>query len=295
MLLTDPETLGIGSTSAVNNTNAQNSSSGHTLGWANEPFSWVEDNYSVSYQDLDGFSLGYSNGPQVLAVNGYADASFNVGLQGIAPCNSASVQISLGDILNLNAWANAGATGTVAASAATQGTLTITDTILNGTLFASLSIDASGYIAADQASVQLHITDVFQMGLSGTGYSGVTLQTTSQSGGTVVATAPSGAGASPGCYGDFDLARFAASVLGTGQSNITFIASEPGETLQGVGTSVMTVVATAEIPGAVPESLTYCDVDRSGLSFADGSTYGGSGPYGFQGCGSPPINLYHSG
>lgn len=271
--------------------------------WMNDPWPFQDDNGFEAYRDLDGFSIGYSTGPQVLAMTGYANVSFDVGLQAAVPADTASIHITLGEVMNLNAWAKAGAEGTVTSNASSEATLDITGTILNGTLSATLSINASGYIAASRATVHLHITDTFQMSLSGTGYVGATLQTTAQSGSTVVATAPSspsgspsGGNAGPSHYGTFDLARFAASVLSTGQASIGFISSAPGESLHGIGTSVMTIAATADILGGpVPQHLVFHDVDRSVLAFNDNSSRGGGLPFGYSGHGMNPISLFHTG
>jgi hypothetical protein len=229
-----------------------------------------------------------------LAANGYANTSVDIGLQAAVPKDYASIDISLGDIVNLNAWANAGAAGTVTSAASSQGVLTVTNGKLSGTYTASLSIDVTATVAADNATIHMKITDTFQLSLSGTGYVGTSIAATSAAGGTVVATTPTtGAGNLPA--GQFNLAAFAASVLNTGKWNIAFVASAAGESLQGFGTSVVTIAATADIAGAGrPELLNFQDTDRSNVAFSDTSTPAMGLPYGLQMSNPNSMNLFHS-
>ena len=250
-----------------------------------------------SSQDLDKFSIGHGDGSQVLGINGFADSSVDIELQAAVPNDFASIKISLGNVVNLDAFANAGAAGTATSAAASQGLLTLTNGKLSGSYTASLSIDVTATVAADHATIHMHITDSFQLSLSGTGYAGASLLATTTTGATVVAMTPSDAGTSSpgGNKGEhFDLARFAASALNTAQWNIAFVASAPGESLHGVGVSVLTIVATAELAGgAKPELFKFQDTDRSTLTFNDTTTPTMGIPYGMQVSGLNSVNLFH--
>lgn len=222
------------------------------------------------WQDFDRFAVGFSNGPQVLAINGYANTSVDIGLQAAIPADHASIKISLGTVVNLDAFANAGASGTVTSTASNEGLLTLTNGSLKGTYTASMTINVTAYIAAYNASVSMQITEQFQFRLSGTGYVGASLDQTSSAGGTVVATTPHGNSISPsakGGNGTFDLARFTASVLNTGKWDVAFLASSrSGEALQGFGTSVLTISAIATVPGS-HSSEQFNKTERSSVAF----------------------------
>ena len=250
-----------------------------------------------NWRDFDRLSIGHGDGSHVLSASGYANASVDIGLQAAAPQDYASIRISLGNVVNLDAWANAGAAGTVVSSASSQGLLTLTDGKLSGTYTASLSIDVTATVAADHATIHMRITDSFELSLSGTGYVGASLLQTTVAGGTVVAMTPiAGVGGSPAAnHGEqFDLARFAASVLNTGQWNIAFVASAAGESLHGVGTSVLTIAATADLEGGPkPERLNFYDTERSSMAFNDTSTPGMGAAYGMQISRPESISLFH--
>lgn len=250
------------------------------------------------WQDLDDISIGYSNGPQVLAANGYANTSVSIALQAAVPNDYASINISLGNIVNLNAWANAAAAGSVTSTAASQGVLTLTNGKLSGLYTASLSIDVTATVAADNATIHMSITDTFQLCLSGTGYVGASLTEISASGATLLLATPgAGSAAASACgpAGQFNLAKFAASVLNTGQWNIAFQASAPGESLTALGSSVLSIAATADIAGpGKPEVLSFHDTDRSTIAFSDNSTIGHGMPYGLQICNPNSVSLFHN-
>lgn len=253
------------------------------------------DSNNGMWSDTDQFMVGSGNGTQVLGINGFADATIDVGLQAIAPNDSASLQMSLGNILNLSGFANEAASGTVTSAASALGSLSLTNGTLSGDCTATFSIDVTAYIAASHATVQMHITDVFDLSLSGTGYSGVTLAETAASGGSVQLIAPVASNSPGTSTGTFDLARFAASVLNTGQWNLAFAASVPGESLKGQGESVLTISATADVAGnGRSQALSFRDVERSNLAFSDSSSpIGGIYP-GLQESSSGPISLFHS-
>lgn len=252
-----------------------------------------------SWRNADGFAIGSGNEPPVLAINGFADTNVDIELQTAVPADFASIQISLGNVVNLDAMGFAGASGTVSSSAASQGLLTLTNGNLSGTYTAMLSIDVTASIAADHATVNMHLTDSFQLTLSGTGYLGASLALASTSGGTVTAITPSGgsagnsAGRSDG--GTFDLARFVANVLNTGTWDIDFVASMPGESLHALGASVLTIDATAEVPnGESLKKMQFSDTDRSNLTFNDTSSPTTGSPFGVQSYSSGPGSLFHT-
>ena len=250
-----------------------------------------------SSQGFDKFSIGHGGGSHVLSINGFADSSVDIELQAAVPNDFASIKISLGNVVDLEAFANAGAAGTATSAAASQGLLTLTNGKLSGSYTAFLSIDVTATVAADHAAIHMHVTDSFQLSLSGTGYAGASLFATTAAGATVVAMTPSGGGTGmPG--GDkhehFDLARFAASVLHTARWNFAFLASAPGESMHGVGVSVLTIVATAELTGgAKPELFNFHDTDRSTMTFNDTTTPAMGIPYGMQVSGLNSVNLFH--
>lgn len=256
------------------------------------------DDSSGQWADADRFSIGPWNLPQVVAAGGYANDSVGIALQTAVPSDYASFNLSLGEIVNLQAFANAGASATLTSSATGQGLLTLNNGHLTGTYTASLVIDVTAYIASINAKVTMHVTDNFQLSLSGTGYVGGSLTTTSQSGGSVTVTTPSsGISAPPGkCDGgSFDLARFAASVIGTGNWDIAFVASHPGESFNGRGTSVLSIDTTVDLPGDhKPQPLAFHDTERASLSFNDTSSHDFGGPYGLQATSSGPISMFHN-
>jgi hypothetical protein len=252
------------------------------------------DPSQCSGQQYFNFSFGCGNGSQVLAVNGFANDSVNIGLLTARPADDVSIKISLGDVVNLDAWANAGATGTAAASASSQGLLTVTNGALTGTYTASLSIDVSAYIAADHATVTMQVTDTFQLSLSGCGYVGASIVPTSNAGATVTAMTPASGGAGGSNHGNFDLARFAASVLNTSQDAISFMATAPGETLHVLGQSVLTIDATAVLPGAFgPQTQHFSETEQSRLAFNTPPPFGGGHPYWMADHNPGPVGGWH--
>lgn len=266
--------------------------------------SFRDDNNSGGWLGTDGFQVGEEGASQVMAASGFASAEMDVGLQAIAPNDYASVRVFVGNVLNLSAFANASASGTVASAASGQGSVTVANGTLSGLFSATLNIDVTAYIAADQATVHMHISDSFEMSLAGTGYAGASLAETVASGGSVQVMAP--VAATTACNtqnhsgedktGTFDLARFATSVLNTGQWNIAFAASAPGESLKGEGLSVLTISATADLAGNHrPKVLSFHDIERAKLAFSDSSTpVAGIHPGMLQSSSGPP-SMFHNG
>jgi hypothetical protein len=255
------------------------------------------DLFNGNWSDFDRLSIGHNNDPQVLTATGFANNSVDIELQSSVPNDYASIKITLGNIVDLGAWANTGAAGTVTSTSSSQGLLTLTDGKLSGSYSAMMSIDVTAIVAAANATIHMHITDSFQLSLTGTGYVGASIFATSTAGGTVVTTAPNVAGPSTSGAnkdGQFDLARFAADVLNSGRWDIAFVASAPGESLRGVGSSVVTIAATAELAGgAKPKMLNFQDVDRSNISFNDTSTTPGGSPFGWEVLSPHSVSLFH--
>lgn len=273
---------------ATNNTKPSQGASGRNG-------SFGGDSDQGGWSDTDGFAIGSGSGPQVLAINGFADAEIDVGLQAVVPNDYASIKITLGNLLNLNGFANAAASGTVTSTAATAGSMTISNGNLSGNCSAVFSIDVTAYIAADQTTVRMHIADSFQLSLTGSGYSGATLSETAASGGSVQVAAPPVNDALTSKSGTFDLARFAASVLNTGQWDIAFVASAPGESLKGHGESVLTIDATVELPGkSHPDIRKFQDVERSNIVFNDFSGPAAGMHSGLMVSSSEPLSLFHN-
>lgn len=245
-------------------------------------------------------AIGRTAAPPDLAINGFADAAVAIGLQGATPADAAHITVALGTTVNFAASGYSPATGSVTSTASGQGILTLTNGVLNGAYSAALSIDLTAYLPADKAAVTMHVTDDFTLSLSGSGYTGGTLAQQTASGGTVQAMTPAaGAANNPGRndlgwhdHGTFDLARFAASVLGQLQWDIGFVAAAPGETLHAVGTSVLAVNATADLASGCAIRLVSIDTtQRSGFDVGlTAAPAWAAGPYDHGG----PLTLFHA-
>jgi hypothetical protein len=261
----------------------------------------ARDNYDKvdgGLLDYTSFAIGTGYGPQVLAASGYATTDFSLGLQSAIPADNVSISISLGSVVNLNVFGNAAASGNVVTQAASQTDLTIAPGKLNATYSAHLSIDVTAYVPAAHASVHLQITDSFQLSLSAKGFNGLSLTQTSAADKSVKtmtpAAVPSG-GPAGNEGGTFDLARFAASVLNTGQWDIEFAGLAPGESLRAQGTSELTVNATADVlDGHRPEMLSLHETDRSSFAFNDRSGSATGSLFGMPQWGSGALGPFHT-
>jgi hypothetical protein len=200
-----------------------------------------------------------------LTINAFADSAIDIGLTAASPGDFASIDIDLGDIVNLAAFGKGPVSGSFAASATGTGTVVITDGILRGSDSTLLTIDVTASLPAEHANIHLHLTDSLEFALTGSGYVGTTITQTAQSGGSAQifsqtgtgsssnegkgSSSNEGKGSSSNDDGNFDLARFVTSVLNTNSVAVKFIASAPGESIHGEGNTLLKVDATADLPG----------------------------------------------
>lgn len=213
--------------------------------------------------------------PHALAIDGSAAASVEIGLTALVPNDYAAIHIAIGNAIDFDAFGRGGAVGSITTTAVGSAQLTIEDGKLVGGYTATLSVELTAELPSSHAVVHLRVTDSFSFTLSGKGWSDATLATTANSEGTVQ-TDPTGDG--PAACGRFDLAQFAASVLGTGDWSMKFVASQAGTTLQGKGVSTLSIDATADLPGGWGgQHLSYHDVQRSAFAFDAGVPTGGPG------------------
>ncbi len=193
-----------------------------------------------------------NSAPARILVNSFADLALDAQLVS-GGTDNAFVDVDLADVVNLGAVGNTVA-GTFDATANSDVSVAITNGRLSATDSTFLTVDATA--TADGETIHLHVTDRLQFDLSGTGYTGVGITLSAQTGGSLVVQPVSITSADDGSSednkgsveddkGEFDLARFAGSVLG--ELHVSF-ATGRGETLSGVGSSVLRIDATAALP-----------------------------------------------
>jgi hypothetical protein len=244
--------------------------------------------------DFLGFFIGSAYGPQVVAVNATAQASLDLGLQTAIPADSVSIHVSFDDVVDVAGFGRSAASGTVESHATSQAEITLGHGVLNGTFTALLSIAVSASIPSAHATVQMQITESFQLSLSGQGFVGASITHGAASSGTVVAPAADAGGTMRTTGNTFDLAGFAGSVLSTGHWDIAFMGLAPGESLHAMGTSEMAIIATAEVAGySGPEKLNLHDTDRSSFVVNERSGPGG-GTFGMQPYSSGQLGPLHT-
>ena len=221
--------------------------------------------------DFDVFAAGNAPGEPILNAFGGAQGSVAIDLQGMLPPDRVAIANSISDAVDLRAWGKEPVSGTATATADEQGSVSIVDGKVTGDLRTIVTIDVSATLPASHVAVHLHVSDVFDLGLSGAGYVGAALTTASAS----TSLVPIDAGDTSSFGGDggtFDLAKFAAAVLGTTRWNIAFTGFSPGESLHVQGHSTRTVEATADLLRSAnedgkPEHLVFHDTDRTNFSF----------------------------
>jgi hypothetical protein len=212
-----------------------------------------------------------------LTINSFSDSSLDIGLTAATPTDFASIDIDLGDIVNLAAFGSGPVSGTFAASATGNAKVVIINGHLQGSDSTALSIDVAASLPAEHATIHLHLTDDLHFTLTGTGYVGATITQTSESGGSAQTFSQTGsAPASASDYDDgtFDLAKFVTSVVNTTSFAVQFIASAPGESIHGEATAVLKVNATADFPGAfgIQQHLVFNETKPSYFAFSDTSS-----------------------
>jgi hypothetical protein len=262
----------------------------------------AEDRHHFGYihedeTDFTGFVVGPLCEPQVLAVNATANANLDLGLQTAIPADTVSIKVALDDVVNLAGFGASAASGTVASHATSVAQITLGHGLLDGTYSALISIAVSASIPAAHATVQMQITESFQLCFTGKGFVGASVTHGASSSGTVVAPTPD-TGATGTTFaksgGTFDLAGFAASVLNTHQWDISFAGFAPGESLQAAGTYGLTISATAQLAGrAGPEKLSLYESDRSSFFISEKSGPAASGLFGMHPCGPSLSGPFH--
>ena len=119
-------------------------------------------------------------------------SSLDIGLTAATPNDSASIDIDLGDIVNLAAFGSGPVSGTFAASATGNAHVVITNGHLHGATSTALSIDVTASLPAEHATIHLHLTDDLHFTLTGKGYVGSTITQTAESGGSAQAFSQTG-------------------------------------------------------------------------------------------------------
>ena len=236
--------------------------------------------------DFIGFVVGHVYEPQVLAINATADANLDLGLQTAIPADTVSIKVALDDVVDLAGFGASAASGTVASHATSVAQITLGHGLLDGTYSASISIAVSASIPAAHATVEMQITESFQLCFTGKGFVGASVTQGASSSGTVVAPTPAPSAISKtfaNSGGNFDLAGFAASVLNTHQWDISFAGFAPGESLQAAGTYGLTISAMAHLAaGAGPKELSFYESDRSSFFVNEKSGPAVGGLFGMQ-------------
>ena len=139
------------------------------------------------------WTVGHNNDtPPALTIDSFSDSSLDIGLTAATPSNSASIGIDLGDIVNLAAFGSGPVSGTFAASATGNASVTIINGHLRGTNSTALSIDVTASLPAEHATIHLHLTDDLHFTLTGKGYVGSTVTQTAESGGSAQAFSQTG-------------------------------------------------------------------------------------------------------
>lgn len=217
------------------------------------------------------FSNGVGSGTPNVSALADATASLGINLQGLVAPAATSIQTNIRDVINLNAWGQGPLSATSTASASEQGTVVVINKSVTGNARTGITEDVTAYLPTSHVSIHLHVTDVFNLSLSGQGYTGATLTEATTSTSVIkLSTSSVPTGAPPAT---FDLAKFAAVVLGTTTWDINFGPSVAGQSLQVQGHSLRTVDAEADIlssgPGsAILHRLTFHDADQTNFNFS---------------------------
>jgi hypothetical protein len=191
-------------------------------------------------------------------------------LQGLQPADRATISTKISDVVDLRAWNvnpdNAALTVTIDQ----QGNGTITDGSLVGSAQTGITRDISAYLPASHALVHLHVTDVSDFDINGEGYTNVVLTGTGEGNSAVSPNTSNSLSSIP--TATFDLTKFAASVLGTTQWDISFATSLPNESLNLDGHFARIIDAEANIlsngPGSeVLDHLVYHGFDNASFRF----------------------------
>jgi hypothetical protein len=212
--------------------------------------------------------------PNVFGLNEFGSATntLTLDLQGLKPADYAIVGTKINGVVDLFAWSVDPDSVTSTVTVDQHGNATITDGSLAGSARTGITVDISAYLPASDALVHLHITDISDFDINGEGYTNVTLTGTGEGISAVSPDTSNSLSSTP--TATFDLAKFAASALGTTQWNISFATSLPNESLNLNGHFARIIDAEADIlsngPGSeVLDHLVYHGFDNASFSFDD--------------------------
>jgi hypothetical protein len=224
----------------------------------------MADNVTFALEDPSNVS-----NPDVF---GSATNSLTWDLQGLQPADNATIKTKISDAVDLRAW-NVDPDSAISTVTVDQhGCETITDGSLVGSAQTGIALDSSAYLPTSHALVHLHVTDAFDFDINGEGYTNAALTGTGEGASGV---SPDTSNSLPStATATFDLAKFAASVLGTTQWDISFATSLPSESLNLNGHFARIIDAEADIlsngPGSeVFDHLVYHSSDNASFRFDD--------------------------
>jgi hypothetical protein len=207
-----------------------------------------------------------------LNIFGSATNSLTLDLQGLQPADHATIKTKISDAVDLRAW-NVDPDSAISTVTVDQhGSGTITDGSLIGSAQTGSALDISAYLPTSHALVHLHVTDASDFDINGEGYTNVALTGTGEGASGVSPDTSNSLSSTP--TATFDLAKFAASVLGTTQWDISFATSLPSESLNLNGHFDHVIDAEADIllngPGSeVLDHLVYHSSDNASFRFDD--------------------------
>jgi hypothetical protein len=222
----------------------------------------------------DNVTFVLEDPPSVSNLNaaGSATNSLTLDLQGLQPADHAIIRTKISDVIDLRAWNVDPDSVTSTVTVDQQGNGTITEGSLVGSAQTGITLDISAYLPTSHALVHLHVIDASDFDINGEGYTNATLTGTAEGASGVLTdtcnSLPSTLTAT------FDLAKFAASVLGMTQWDISFATSLPSESLNLNGHFARVIDAEADIlssgPGSeVLDHLVYHGSDNASFSFDD--------------------------
>lgn len=229
---------------------------------------------------IDSFGFGYLPAAPALDAFAVGQATFSADLQGVTAADHASVNAALFDAVDFRAWTFGPIVASATASANAQANATIANGVLSGSAHEAVTIDLSAWLPASHVMVQIEVSDTLDLAMSGKGYTGValandasTLSAVHQAGAGTPGTVQLGSAGTPGVSSNnFDLARFAAVVLGMTQWQLGFVAASPGESLHVDAQALRVVDAQADILQGLPGSevlqhLAFQDTERVAANF----------------------------
>jgi hypothetical protein len=222
----------------------------------------------------DNVTFVLEDPPNVSDMNVFGSAinSLTLDLQGLQPADHATINSKISDAVDLRAWNVDSDSATSTVTVDQHGSGTITDGSLVGSAQAWITLDISAYLPANQALVHLHVTDASDFDFNGEGYTNVALTGTGEG---VSGVSPDTSNSLPSTpTATFDLAKFAASVLGTTQWDISFATSLPSESLNLNDHFNRVIDAEADIlsnglGSEVLDHLVYHGSDNSSFRFDD--------------------------